>query len=287
LKTFKEWNILTWQQRLSFKLSNLPDSEYKLSLPSTFQKWIPPKSYPLSAKTDDEKWMKLVNSRTFSSSPLPIFNPIPPLTLTGLSVLSYFLGVTTINQIADASGLILCYIIFQDFILPKFGDKKVHKILPGIDYINHSNEPNSEVKLNYFTGNHEVVTTKEIGKGEEITISYGKKSNDQLLEYYNFYIPNNEYDTYSLRGIGDWDSFEGDFEGVIMGRWIVARSGVEERLIQTLRKVFDSSSNPAVSGEFEDEVKNVLRGVLKKEIKVLEGEDWGDAFMEGFKREKI
>lgn len=124
--------------------------------------------------------MKLVNSRTFSSSPLPIFNPIPPLTLTGLSVLSYFLGVTTINQIADASGLILCYIIFQDFILPKFGDKKVHKILPGIDYINHSNEPNSEVKLNYFTGNHEVVTTKEIGKGEEITISYGKKSNDQV-----------------------------------------------------------------------------------------------------------
>lgn len=72
-----------------------------------------------------------------------------------------------------------------------------------------------------------------------------------------------------------------------MGRWIVARSGVEERLIQTLRKVFDSSSNPAVSGQFEDEVKNVLRGVLKKEIKVLEGEDWGDAFMEGFKREKI
>ena len=151
-KTYKEWNNMEWEDRLAYKLSLIPDSEYKSALPSTFKKWNLPSSYPLEQPGTPDRFKKLVYSRTFSSPPLPTFNPIPPLTLTTLSLVTYFLHLTTLSQIADASGLTLCYIILSDFVFPKFKDEIEHRILPGIDFFNHCTAENCEVKKNYFNG---------------------------------------------------------------------------------------------------------------------------------------
>ena len=78
---------------------------------------------------------------------------------------------------------------------------------------------------------HEVVTKCDIPANTELTISYGKKSNDSLLQYYSFYVSSNPHDTYILKGIGEWNSEvldgKGDFNNIRMGTWIVDRKGVE------------------------------------------------------------
>jgi len=65
---------------------------------------------------------------------------------------------------------------------------------------NHKSDCYSDVSYNYFSGLLEL-RTGAYKKGDQVYISYGKQSNDRLLQYYGFVEENNPVDSYDF-GIG-------------------------------------------------------------------------------------
>ena len=61
---------------------------------------------------------------------------------------------------------------------------------------NHRSDAQSDVSFNYFKNQFELVINKQYNINEQIYISYGKPSNDRLLQYYGFIEYNNPYDIY-------------------------------------------------------------------------------------------
>lgn len=59
-------------------------------------------------------------------------------------------------------------------------------MVPYIDLINHSNEPNTTWYFDDSLDSFVLISTKDIGKCEEILDDYGIKSNVELLLYYGF-----------------------------------------------------------------------------------------------------
>jgi hypothetical protein len=68
---------------------------------------------------------------------------------------------------------------------------------PLIDMFNHKSTCASEASFNYFSGSFEL-STQAYAAGDEIFISYGKQSNDRLLQYYGFVEQDNLYDSYDF-----------------------------------------------------------------------------------------
>jgi len=68
---------------------------------------------------------------------------------------------------------------------------------PVIDMFNHRSDAFSEASFNYFSGQFEL-RTGAYQSDEQIFISYGKQSNDRLLQYYGFVEQNNKYDVYDF-----------------------------------------------------------------------------------------
>eukprot|EP00607_Mallomonas_marina_P010275 CAMPEP_0182423944 /NCGR_PEP_ID=MMETSP1167-20130531/10045_1 /TAXON_ID=2988 /ORGANISM="Mallomonas Sp, Strain CCMP3275" /LENGTH=410 /DNA_ID=CAMNT_0024603337 /DNA_START=145 /DNA_END=1374 /DNA_ORIENTATION=+ len=58
--------------------------------------------------------------------------------------------------------------------------------------------PNCVLVLDPLRNRFEVRSTKQLSAGEEVTLSYGDKSNDYLLQYFGFVEPNNAFDVYKI-----------------------------------------------------------------------------------------
>jgi hypothetical protein len=71
-------------------------------------------------------------------------------------------------------------------------------LVPMMDCINHSLDPNSEYTYDPVAGDYTVTTTRAVSKDEEITISYGPLSNSRLMRLYGFALPSNPHDTVAL-----------------------------------------------------------------------------------------
>jgi len=69
-------------------------------------------------------------------------------------------------------------------------------LIPLLDMCNHSFTPNARWEFN--DDSYSLVATKDIGTGEEICISYGDKSNEELMYLYGFCTPDNQNDTVML-----------------------------------------------------------------------------------------
>lgn len=63
---------------------------------------------------------------------------------------------------------------------------------------NHQSNNLADVSYNYFGDNFDLVANTDYSEGEQIYISYGKQSNDRLLQYYGFVEARNPYDVYDF-----------------------------------------------------------------------------------------
>lgn len=75
-----------------------------------------------------------------------------------------------------------------------------------IDMANHkSTEAKGEVSFEFFGNAYSLAVESKVDAGDELFISYGARSNDQLLQYYGFVEADNPHDVYILPPLRNWD----------------------------------------------------------------------------------
>lgn len=80
-------------------------------------------------------------------------------------------------------------------------DNDAYTMLPLIDMMNHSStfQANVEIKYNDTNKTVRAVSTSDIPSNTELTLNYGRVSNDILLLQYGFSIDNNPYDMITIK----------------------------------------------------------------------------------------
>lgn len=77
-----------------------------------------------------------------------------------------------------------------------------------IDMANHkSMGTTGDVSFEYFGNSYSlaIASGASVAPGEQLYISYGARSNDQLLQYYGFVEPDNPHDVYVMPPLRNWD----------------------------------------------------------------------------------
>ena len=147
-------------------------------------------------------------SRAFSGSYSgSAFNPLP-YGLTLFLVSAYVgLNLGPLEQAANGAALVVCASILQDFVFPKLAKTKKYVICPFIDMANHKGTgERGNVAFEYFSDAYSLsVKDRPVPSGSELFISYGPRSNDQLLQSYGFVEPNNAHDVYIMPPLRSWD----------------------------------------------------------------------------------
>lgn len=117
------------------------------------------------------------------------------------------LGLGSLEQAANGAGLVFCATIFKDFILPKLFKTKKYIICPFIDMANHNSlNPRAEVSFEFFGDAYSLASSADTtAPGTEVCISYGARSNDQLLQFYGFVESDNPHDVYVMPPLREWD----------------------------------------------------------------------------------
>ena len=144
--------------------------------------------------------LECVNSRAFSGiyegsnasqrQQLLIFT-------AGLTVVWPLLGFGTVEQSLSAAFAVALSLIVRDVFFSKVSGLKRYVMCPYIDMFNHKSTVASDVSYNYFNNQFEVIINNEAyTKDQEVFISYGKQSNDRLLQYYGFIEQNCPFDVY-------------------------------------------------------------------------------------------
>jgi len=154
---------------------------------------------------------EVARSRAFSGAYTgSAFNPfIYGLTLI-LVLLYVGLGFGTLEQAANGAGLVFCAQVLKDIVLPKVYYKTKFKryIIPVIDMANHASlGMTGEVSFEFFGDAYSLAVCNgaSVSNGKELFISYGARSNDQLLQYYGFVERNNPHDVYIMPSLRDWN----------------------------------------------------------------------------------
>mmetsp|Transcript_16073 Transcript_16073/g.44451 ORF Transcript_16073/g.44451 Transcript_16073/m.44451 type:complete len:565 (+) Transcript_16073:27-1721(+) len=134
------------------------------------------------------------------------FNPFV-YAFTLVLVTAYIgLNLGTLEQAANGAGLVFCASVLRDFVLPKFFKTKKYVICPVIDMANHdSMRTTGNVAYEFFANAYSLSTTSTVPSNSEVFISYGSRSNDQLMQYYGFVEQDNPHDTYVMPPLRDWD----------------------------------------------------------------------------------
>ena len=241
-------------------------------------------------KWEDFLWgCECARSRAFSGAYTgAAFNPFI-YAFTLLLVTGYVgLGLGTLEQAANGAALVICVSILRDFVFPKFFRVKKYVICPFIDMCNHmSAGASAQVAFEFFTDAYSLAVGIDTKKGDELFISYGSRSNDQLLQFYGFVEKNNPHDVYIMPPLREWDiaslekacgepfapgklgkldragllgrsnnssaddsDGDGEVSGNPFGGVVVTRSlGVDPAVIQALRALVSSAEEWQAAGE--------------------------------------
>ena len=117
----------------------------------------------------------------------------------GLTIVWPLLGFGTVEQSLSAAFAVALSLIVRDVFFSKVSGLKRYVMCPYIDMFNHKSTVASDVSYNYFSNQFEVIVSDEAyNKDQEVFISYGKQSNDRLLQYYGFIEQNCPYDVYDF-----------------------------------------------------------------------------------------
>lgn len=161
-----------------------------------------------SMSWEDFLWgCECARSRAFSGGYTGApFNPLI-YAFTLLLVTVYVgLHLGTLEQAANGAALVFCASVLRDFVIPKFFRVKKFVICPVIDMCNHKSLGTSaNVAYEFFADAYSLSATQAVSSGEEIYISYGSRSNDQLLQYYGFVETDNPHDVYIMPPLREWD----------------------------------------------------------------------------------
>jgi Rubisco LSMT substrate-binding len=79
-----------------------------------------------------------------------------------------------------------------------------------IDMANHQSTANAEVAFEFFGNSYSLAlsyapSSDTSNKQQQLYISYGPRSNDQLLQYYGFIERDNPHDVYIMPPLRSWD----------------------------------------------------------------------------------
>ncbi len=155
-------------------------------------------------KIDDVVWaLQTVNSRAFSGAyeGSSADQRQQLLLFTGALTLVWPLaGLGTWEQSLSAAIAVALSIFLRDLLTSSsISNSKLKRyvICPFIDMFNHRSGCVSDVSYNYFANQFEL-RTERYQEGEQVYLSYGRQSNDRLLQYYGFVDANNCYDVYDF-----------------------------------------------------------------------------------------
>jgi hypothetical protein len=161
-----------------------------------------------SMKWEDFLWgCECARSRAFSGAYTgSAFNPAIYAFTLALVTIYVGLNLGTLEQAANGAGLVLCASILRDFVLPKLFKTKKYVICPVIDMCNHrSVGASAQVAFEFFSDAYSLAADVQVNSGNEVFISYGSRSNDQLLQYYGFVEQDNPHDVYVMPPLRNWD----------------------------------------------------------------------------------
>ncbi|CAN0110191.1 unnamed protein product, partial [Phaeothamnion confervicola] len=77
-------------------------------------------------------------------------------------------------------------------------DKAGWVLVPMIDSMNHRTEAKSELAFSPLSESFTITVNKPIATGEQALISYGRRTNDELLQFFGFVEADNPADCYTL-----------------------------------------------------------------------------------------
>jgi hypothetical protein len=155
-------------------------------------------------KYEDFVWaLQTINSRAFNGA----FEGSTAdqrqqlLLFTGALTLIFPLaGFSTWEQSLTAAVAVGFSIVIRDVLSSSSissANLKRYVICPYIDMFNHNSKCQSDVSYNYFSNQFEV-RTQNYQEGEQVYITYGKQSNDRLLQFYGFVDTQNPHDNYDF-----------------------------------------------------------------------------------------
>lgn len=204
---------------------------------------------------DDFVWgCECARSRAFSGGYTgSAFNPLTYV-FTLLLVTAYVgLNLGTLEQAANGAVLVVCASILKDFVLPKLFKKRKYVICPIIDMCNHKSVGHSgEVSFEFFGDAYSLVS-RGVPKGTELYISYGTRSNDQLLQFYGFVEQDNPHDVYIMPPLREWDI--GALEAACGRQFSPGR-------LEKLERAGLLGNTVAIDADGSDGVANPSRGVV-------------------------
>ena len=91
--------------------------------------------------------------------------------------------------------------VMRDYLVMNSGNLKRYVLCPFVDMMNHRGNYVSDVAYEYFGNGFSATVNRRFVAGEEVCISYGKRSNDQLMQFYGFTETDNPNDQYEVRGL--------------------------------------------------------------------------------------
>lgn len=155
-------------------------------------------------KYNDVLWaLQTVNSRAFSGAyeGSSADQRQQLLLFTGALTLVWPLaGLGTWEQSLSAAIAVALSIFLRDVLTSSSISNaalKRYVICPFIDMFNHRSGCVSDVSYNYFANQFEL-RTEGYKRGEQVYLSYGRQTNDRLLQYYGFVDKGNRFDNYDF-----------------------------------------------------------------------------------------
>ena len=205
-------------------------------------------------------------------------------------------GFGEVYQAINGALTVFLFTLFRDLIQQRNPRSIRYVLCPVLDMFNHNATVESNASYEYFRNTFTLTVNSGVSENEEVFISYGKRGNDELMQYYGFVVPDNLADSYVMcnfvdkavytaRGGGfcsddeDEDTFAKRV-GMLKDDRVVVRPklrGLTDRCLQTLRVLVASKEelkgraalldfSSKVSDDNEAKAYKLMCGVCEREL---------------------
>lgn len=153
-------------------------------------------------------------------SPLLTRTPTPPSPRAALfahAAVAYpLIGAGSWSEALTGAVCGLIFVVARDVVSARVLPLRRYVLCPLVDMLNHDGSVPSDVQYRVFTNSFCVTADRDVGVGGEVRISYGPRSNDQLLQYHGFVERGNIHDAYMMADfLAHVDSFADITEGAL------------------------------------------------------------------------
>ena len=110
------------------------------------------------------------------------------------------LKLGTITQALNGALSVTTFLLLKDVFSRQNPRSRRYVMCPYVDMGNHRSAASSDLAYEYFRDAFSLETNDAFGAGEQVFISYGRRGNADLLQFYGFVERDNPWTTYELRG---------------------------------------------------------------------------------------